>query len=139
MRKTIGLFALVFAILSLSGSLFKNTYGPLEDTPGINEVIKKKTMDFKEYVSSGFKGERETKFNKNNNHKVSRDELLRYFILVTGYLGIIFSVFSFINKEDPRVYNSAVVISTGSMLFHQLVIAIVALLLFLYLKFVTSD
>ena len=135
----IGFIALFFGIISIGTALFQVVYGPIEKKPTINEIISNKTTELKEKISSKLKKQETTDLKKAEIKKFNKDQLLNYLVIITSFLSILFSIFSFIRREDARVYSSAVAISSGAMFFHYITVAFGTLLLFIYLRFITND
>lgn len=132
-----GYGALFFSIFAFGIALFHSTLGPIEKPPSINQVVSKKAEEIKETIITKLTRE-DVKPKQVEEERYNKDKLLKFAVVALAFLAIIFSVFSFIKKEDQRVFISAVVLSSGAMLFDYKIVAIAILLLFIYLMLLTK-
>ena len=132
-----GYVALFFGIVAFGIALFHSTLGPIDKPLSINQVVTKKAGEIKENIITKLSSE-DIKPKEIEKQKYSKDKLLKNAVVALSFLAIVFSVFSFIKKEDQRIFISAVVLSSGAMLFDHKMVAIVILLLFIYLVLLTK-
>ena len=122
---TVGLVALFFGMLALTGSVGHFWLGPIETPPALEDTIADEAVKIRDRVVARLKGDVTT--SERISSRWGADRIALTSIAGLGVLAILLGVVGFVRHESVRVVGSAVALGGSALALQYLIIAVCAI------------